>query len=64
MIVEIGSWKGKSTIWIANGSKDGRNIKVYAIDPHIGSSEHQKEIKKFGLLRSLKQILRMQKLMM
>lgn len=40
-IVEIGSWKGKSTIWLAAGSKSGMNGKVYAIDPHIGSSEHQ-----------------------
>ena len=31
-IVEIGSWKGKSTIYIANGA----NQKVYAIDPHKG----------------------------
>ena len=41
VIVEIGSWKGKSTIWIGNGSKRGKKIKIYAIDPHIGSSEHQ-----------------------
>jgi hypothetical protein len=42
VIVEIGSWKGKSTICLGNGSKDGNHAKVYAIDPHIGSSEHQK----------------------
>ncbi len=42
VIVEIGSWKGKSTIWLARGSKAGANIKVYAIDPFTGSSEHQK----------------------
>ena len=23
-VVEIGSWKGKSTIWLANGLKDGK----------------------------------------
>ena len=40
-IVEIGSWKGKSTIWLANGSKNGNNVKIYAIDHHIGSSEHK-----------------------
>jgi predicted O-methyltransferase YrrM len=41
VIVEIGSWKGKSTIWLAKGSKDGNKVKVYAIDPHTGSSEHK-----------------------
>jgi len=47
VIVEIGSWKGKSTIHLAKGSKAGKNIRVYAIDPHTGS-KIQKE--KFGKL--------------
>lgn len=34
VIVEIGSWKGKSTIWLALGSMKVRGEKVYAIDPH------------------------------
>jgi len=38
VIVEIGSWKGRSTIWLARGSKQGRKTKVYAIDPHKKSS--------------------------
>jgi len=42
VIVEIGSWKGKSTIWLGKGSIAGNNVKVYAIDPHTGSSEHKK----------------------
>jgi predicted O-methyltransferase YrrM len=42
VIVGIGSFKGKSTIWLAKGSKDGDRAKVYAIDPHTGSSEHRK----------------------
>jgi len=42
--VEIGSWKGKSTVWIAQALKDsGKPRIVYAIDPHTGSSEHQKD---------------------
>lgn len=41
VIVEIGSWKGRSTIWLAKGSKQGRHVPVYAIDPHVGSSEHK-----------------------
>jgi len=42
VIVEIGSWKGKSTIWLGKGAKSGNKVKIYAIDPHFGSSEHKK----------------------
>jgi MMP 1-O-methyltransferase len=34
VIVEIGSWKGKSTVCLGLGSKAGRSVPVYAIDPH------------------------------
>ncbi|MCB0331096.1 MAG: class I SAM-dependent methyltransferase [Bdellovibrionales bacterium] len=40
-IVEIGSWKGKSTVWLASAAKKGQRGKVHAIDPHVGSDEHQ-----------------------
>jgi predicted O-methyltransferase YrrM len=43
VIVEIGSWKGKSTIWLGKGSKKGSQVKIYAVDPHIGSTEHNEE---------------------
>lgn len=33
-IVEIGSWKGKSTVCLGLGSKAGKSVPVYAIDPH------------------------------
>jgi MMP 1-O-methyltransferase len=33
-IVEIGSWKGKSTVCLGLGSKAGASVPVYAIDPH------------------------------
>jgi len=33
VIVEIGSYKGKSTISLASGSKAGNRVKIYAIDP-------------------------------
>jgi MMP 1-O-methyltransferase len=33
-IVEIGSWKGKSTVCLALGSREGASVPVYAIDPH------------------------------
>ena len=38
-IVEIGSWKGKSTIWLAAGSLSGQGAKVYSIDPHTGTKD-------------------------
>lgn len=37
-IVEIGSWHGRSTIWLAAGAMGGRGARVYAIDPHTGTS--------------------------
>ncbi|NJL04044.1 MAG: class I SAM-dependent methyltransferase [Chloroflexaceae bacterium] len=37
-IVEIGSWMGKSTIWLAHGSRAGAGQPVYAIDPHTGTA--------------------------
>lgn len=40
VIVEIGSWKGKSTVALSLGSKSGRNVPVFAIDPHTGSPDH------------------------
>lgn len=41
VIVEIGSFKGKSTVCLALGSKNGKNLKIYAIDPHISDFEHR-----------------------
>lgn len=43
VIVEIGSWKGRSTICLAKGSLAGSRVPVYAIDPHTGSPEHRRE---------------------
>jgi predicted O-methyltransferase YrrM len=40
-IVEIGSWKGRSTIWLACGSRRGAGRPVVAVDPHTGSEEHR-----------------------
>ncbi len=33
-IVEIGSWKGKSTTWLGEGAGRTRGIQIFAIDPH------------------------------
>lgn len=54
VIVEIGSWKGKSTIWLAKGSGQGRHIPVYAIDPHVGSPEHKAMFDKVNTLAEFK----------
>jgi MMP 1-O-methyltransferase len=34
VIVEIGSWKGKSTICLGLGSRAGEGVRIFAIDPH------------------------------
>ncbi len=34
VIVEIGSWKGKSTICLGLGSQAGSGVRIFAVDPH------------------------------
>src|SRR5260221_613720 len=63
-IVELGSFQGRSTACLAEGSKVGNQVAVYAVDPHTGSPEHQvawgtvdtyltfkKNLERFGLWR-------------
>jgi predicted O-methyltransferase YrrM len=38
-VVEIGSWKGKSTVWLAAGVRQSAGTLVFAIDPHEQSLE-------------------------
>ncbi|KKR15004.1 MAG: Translation elongation factor P [Parcubacteria group bacterium GW2011_GWC1_39_29] len=38
-IVEIGSWEGKSTVYISNGSKAGNGAHIFAVDPHTGPEQ-------------------------
>ncbi|MDX1374315.1 MAG: class I SAM-dependent methyltransferase [Burkholderiales bacterium] len=40
-IVEIGSWMGKSTCWLAAGSLARGRETVHAVDTFAGSAEHQ-----------------------
>lgn len=42
-IIQIGRWKGKSTVWLAKGTEDGQRNKVYSIGPHAGSNAHVSE---------------------
>ena len=69
VIVEIGSWAGRSTITLATGSKNGPHTPVYAVDPHRGTYAHRKynvtetetafrkNIKKFGVEDLVKPII-------
>lgn len=47
-IVEIGSFTGKSTIWLAKGAQFKKRSKVYAVDPHTGDpySEDMERVRK------------------
>lgn len=41
-VVEIGSWQGKSTVWMGKAIQDSeRWRKLYAVDPHTGAPEQQ-----------------------
>ena len=54
-IVEVGSWKGKSTVWIGWAIKDAKKqLPFYAIDPHTGSEEHQIKNKKVWTFEEFK----------
>ena len=46
-IVEIGSFQGKSTIWMAKGSEAGNKLRVYAIDPHEDKPENFDKFRSF-----------------
>ena len=59
VIVEIGSYKGKSTICLAGGSEAGKSIKVYAVDPYITDFEHKNSMNPNQVLKILRKILKM-----
>lgn len=40
-VVEIGSWKGKSTIWLAKACEAVPGARIFAIDPHREGSEQE-----------------------
>ena len=58
VIVEIGSWKGKSTIWLGKGSKEGKSIEIYAIDPHEGLMKVKEKYQENSTLNEFKKNIR------
>jgi len=58
VIVEIGSWKGRSTICLASGSLAGNGVPVYAVDPHTGSSEHHRHFGEVWTLETFRSNVR------
>jgi MiaB/RimO family radical SAM methylthiotransferase len=54
-IVEIGSWKGKSTLYLSCGVIQGSERRVYAVDRHTGSMEQRARTSK--LINTLDEFL-------
>jgi MMP 1-O-methyltransferase len=50
-IVELGSWRGRSTICLALGSKDGPGVPVVAVDRHMDKTfvDFQENIRRAGV---------------
>jgi predicted O-methyltransferase YrrM len=51
VIVEIGSWKGKSTICLGLGSRAGAGVPIFAVDPHADyrHGEFKENIERAGI---------------
>jgi predicted O-methyltransferase YrrM len=51
VIVEIGSWKGKSTICLGLGSRAGESVRIFAVDPHADyrHGEFKENIERAGI---------------
>lgn len=52
VIVEIGSWKGKSTICLGLGSRAGRGVPIFAVDPHADyrHGEFKENVERAGIV--------------
>jgi predicted O-methyltransferase YrrM len=51
VIVEIGSWKGKSTICLGLGSRAGSGVRIFAVDPHADyrHGEFKENVERAGI---------------
>ena len=58
VIVEIGSWKGKSTICLGLGSRAGKGVPVYAIDPHTDTryGDFESNVERAGITELVRPI--------
>jgi predicted O-methyltransferase YrrM len=52
VIVEIGSWKGKSTTCLGLGSRAGKGVRIFAVDPHADYrfSEFKENMERAGII--------------
>ncbi|MEI7028207.1 class I SAM-dependent methyltransferase [Paenibacillus sp. y28] len=46
-VIEVGSWRGRSTTWLGHGVKDRGEGHVYAVDTWKGSPEHQEILRTY-----------------
>jgi MMP 1-O-methyltransferase len=51
VIVEIGSWKGKSTTCLGLGSRAGNAVRIFAVDPHADyrHGEFKENVERAGI---------------
>src|SRR5918999_1485443 len=51
VIVEIGSWRGKSTICLGLGSRAGQDVRIFAVDPHADyrHGEFKENVERAGI---------------
>ena len=58
VIVEIGSFKGRSTVSLALGTREGASLPIFAIDPHRGPSyeEFRENIRRAGVEDQVTQV--------
>jgi predicted O-methyltransferase YrrM len=57
-VIEIGSWQGKATAYLAQACADTRNGLVHAIDTFLGNPGHEKNYYVNGTLANLEQNFR------
>lgn len=48
-VVEIGSFKGRSTYWLAVAARECNDNKVIAVDHHLGNKEHHDANSKYSV---------------
>lgn len=57
-IVEIGTYQGRSTTYLAFGSKAGNHVPVYTIDPHLFEASNIHYANKISVFNAFKETMR------